>query len=432
MSGTTTKLFFHSRQEYLQNMLYYTGLISNLVLSPDAVVPILMDFPNDMIRAWCVQILFLPMHRPDIVAEAVELSNNFNFIILKHFGKLQTTAGNALQEFCDAVPRQESLPKTTTKREDDYCHPTEAGQKELKRLGNLPAVDPLYSPQDPATAAAAGQGDGHGSGGRTLNNSNNNMTFATGLLDVVKNSHEALSMDNGRGYDSLFYCWSQLLYAFCPVQGELGESASRNLVALGLGEVAMTNPTFARSLLGAIHVYAVRTSTSTPLDSNTGEPLDVVLGSLISVGFGEMLLRLVVKHHTNSFFVGSIERHLHVIGSVALASKTNKALMKRMALWKKEMDRVKAPTTATATKRNIAKCIQTMDSILDKATMGAAESMMDDLDLRETCRWCQKPVPCSERKRCGKCQRITYCSKECQTKEYVSLCVVTRVCITWH
>jgi hypothetical protein len=192
----------------------------------------------------------------------VELNKNIDRMIPSHFPILQTTACNALQEFCDAVPRESQTGQN--------LHPTAAGKEELKRLGNLPAVDPLYYQQDQAAqavaAATTGRGDGNGSGGRNLNSI---KTFATGLLDVVKDSHGALSMDNGRGYDSLFYCWSQLLYSFCPVKGELGGSASQNLVSLGLSEHAMANPKFAESLLEAIHCYAVRPSSSA-VDNNSG------------------------------------------------------------------------------------------------------------------------------------------------------------------
>lgn len=344
-----------------------------------------MQHGNDEARQYLVQALFYDLYRPDINEEFTKLELQ-HMVLPDVVGNIQDLAASALQEFVDA-------PRISPGAGQGRLPFTDDGIETLIHIGNLPAISSKYKG---ASATA------------------HDTTLASGLLDVALTA-SAQCMDR-QGFDSLFYIFRQLHEGMDF--GCFGDDEGTLAKLIGIGHaraLAPFNQKAARIVMEGMYEFLIR-----PLPGRTsGEAMadDKRVSAAINAGFIEMSCEMLGGSSRTPSSRGDvskllelIESILNAVGIIALSRKTNKALVECADTIRRKVSSICLDLGDNTS--SVIKLAELVEAVLDKAkgTKGQEQPSY--------CRGCMKDIPVDEVKWCSKCKRATYCSRECQVKDW--------------
>jgi hypothetical protein len=340
---------FGTKDYWIAGLYLYTGLVSNVVLTPASKS--ILEEQGD-IKGILVRILYLDLYGGDDLKKDIRKAQVKNRALPDYIGNVQNIAACALQEFAD-VPRNPS---------NQFDKPQ---VEELRKLANIP-VSP-----------------------------NSNVTLTSGLFDLFDKASEHTL--NGQGYSALHYVFRQVNEA---IDFEVFHVKSTTLKLVELWKIQVNSSRQAeRDTPDSIYTSLVR------LPSRS-MACDTEVGYAVKTEIIELCLQSLAK---SNVFVTEIDRLLLAVGLTVLQPKTLNAIKKQASLIREALHTFRGRVPQAQ--------VDHVRGLLDKASLSTVPVVGLCRDM-EACRWCLETLETGKGKQCSSCRRASYCSKECQVKDW--------------
>jgi len=293
----------------------------------------------------------------------------------------------ALQEFVDVSKDESCL-------DYQYVVFTEEGERTLNDIGNLPAVYP--------------------SQGTTT-------TLVSGILQVAQTASRPTWEHS---FNSLMWIFEQLQYAM--PRKSFGKDVAEKLVAIGQSMAweggspswSAFHPKNAASIVSAIFINIVRRVEGESARPGQAMPGDKDVAASVEAGMIEFFIDLLISaSHTapEPIEMDPVDEVLTLVGqtleascSVALSRRTNEQLQKSARSIHTALRNI--PKTPTYFRHSVNQNRDLIGALLERA---ASVKRGTDTQLCRFCLTSGTDFQC-----CSKCQRATYCSRECQVEHW--------------
>mmetsp|Transcript_26678 Transcript_26678/g.48431 ORF Transcript_26678/g.48431 Transcript_26678/m.48431 type:complete len:666 (-) Transcript_26678:378-2375(-) len=224
---------------------------------------------------------------------------------------------------------------------------------------------------------------------------NSNVTLCSGLFELFhKASQKTL---NGRGYASLHYIFRQINEA---IEFEVFHVESTTLELVELWKIQLNSSRqVERDTPDSIYTSLVR------LPSRS-MACDTEVGYAVKTGLIELCLQSLAK---SNVYVTEIDRLLSTVGVTVLQPKTFRAIKKKASLIREALHTFRGRVPQAQ--------VDHVRGLLDKASLSTVP-VTGLCRQMEACRWCLKTLDKDERKQCSSCRRASYCSKDCQVRDW--------------
>mmetsp|Transcript_10848 Transcript_10848/g.19720 ORF Transcript_10848/g.19720 Transcript_10848/m.19720 type:complete len:715 (+) Transcript_10848:138-2282(+) len=283
-----------------------------------------------------------------------ESKSHGTFVITDNFSKIAFSAGYVVQEIVDVG-------------ENGVFNKEE--KKHLDFLARTPTISKAYSP-DAGT------------------------TFAVGLTQLLKSKTSSVKKTH------IFWIMNMLSFADC-----VDRSVIEGVVEFGT-DIAMYED--AEPVIDTVYNMVIP---STP--GNAPIPNDSRFAIAINAGLLEMCLKIVLRFegYLDDDLVNHVTMLLHGASAVAMLKKSSEAIAKRRSL---VLRMLQLSDQNAQINDKCQEIIRTIRSIVQTNTGSEAY----DLNAKAICRLCYKFLENDAIKRCSRCKRATYCSRECQLDDW--------------